>query len=135
MPNIDAWVLIDTSAWIHALRPDGLPVIRKQVRETLEQGRAAICPMVMLELLSGTRTQHEYQELYGDLMALKQFPINEMVWEHAYSTTHALRRKGISIPATDQLIASTAFVFSSAILHDDKHFELLAKHVQINLFQ
>ena len=59
----DGWVLTDTSAWIHALRPSGNPSIRRQVRDLLTEGRAATCEMIMLELVGGTRTEGEYQEL------------------------------------------------------------------------
>lgn len=135
MPRADEWILIDTSAWIHALRSDGLLEVRKQVGEILEEGRAAICEMVVLELVGGTRTDDEFRELYEDLTALRHLSINESVWEHAYSTAHALRRKGISIPATDQLIASAAVVHSASIFHEDKHFDLLAKHAGVKVFK
>jgi len=67
----DGWVLIDTSAWIHAMRPSGNPAIRQQVRALLSEGRAATCEMIVLELAGGTRTEREYQELCEDLEALQ----------------------------------------------------------------
>lgn len=63
----DGWVLIDTSAWIHALRPSGLSQVRERVRDVLTTGRAATCEMVVLELAGGTRTEREYRELIEDL--------------------------------------------------------------------
>jgi len=125
----DGWILIDTSAWIHALRPTGRSVVRQQVRDVLTEGRAATCEMIILELMGGTRTEEEYQELCEDLAALQQFPVTESVWRRAYWLAHTLRRKGVSIPATDQLIASVALTYSCRLLHCDNHFDLLARHV------
>lgn len=132
MPKTNSWVLIDTSAWIHALRPGGLSNIRQQVRNILTEGRAATCEIIILELLSGVRTEKEYWELYEDLKALQQFPITDIVWEQAYRLAHMLRSKGLSVPATDQLIASVAFTRSCNLLHCDKHFDLMAKYIKLS---
>src|SRR5574337_298728 len=107
----DGWVLIDTSTWIHALRPTGNPVVRQQVHGLLTEGRAATWEMIILELASGTRTEGEYQELREDLEALQQFPITESVWRLAYRIAHAVRRKGLSIPTTDLLIATVVLSY------------------------
>ncbi|NJD68753.1 MAG: PIN domain nuclease [Candidatus Methylomirabilota bacterium] len=127
----DGWVLIDTSAWIHALRPTGNPLVREQVRDLLTEGRAATCEMIVLELAGGTRTEGEFRELRDDLEALHQFPITESVWRSAYRMAHALRRMGLSIPATDQLIAAVALNYACSLFHSDKHFDLLAHHVGV----
>ena len=80
----DGWVLIDTSAWIHALRPSGLSQVRERVRDVLTTGRAATCEMVVLELAGGTRTEREYRELIEDLGALRQLAITDAVWGASY---------------------------------------------------
>ena len=129
MPTADGLVLIDTSAWIHALRPGGNPEVREQVRGLLTEGRAATCEMIILELVGGTRTEEEYQELYEDLEALEQFPVTASVWRSAYRIAHTMQRRGLSIPATDHLITSAAMSYPCRLLHRDKHFDLLAHHV------
>ncbi|HWQ69064.1 MAG TPA: PIN domain nuclease [Patescibacteria group bacterium] len=125
----DGWVLIDTSAWIHALRPAGNPAVRQQVRGLLAEGRVATCEIIILELAAGTRTEAEYQELCEDLEALQQLPIIESVWRSAYGIAHAARREGLSIPPTDHLIAAVALSYRCRLLHCDKHFNLMARHV------
>lgn len=131
----DRWVLIDTSAWIDALRPTGDALVREQVRHLLAEGRAAVCEMIILELAGGTRTEGEYQELCEDLEALQQFPITASVWRSAYWMAHTARRKGLSIPATDHLIAAVAVNYPCRLLHRDKHFDLLARHVGIPVWK
>lgn len=125
----EGWVLIDTSAWVHALRPDGLPKFKQRVQNLLLEGRAAVCEIVILELLGGARTEREYRELQEDLAALEQFSITQVVWRQSYHLAHDLRAKGISIPPADQLIASVAMTYQCALLHHDKHYDQLSRQV------
>ena len=46
-------VLIDTSAWIDALRKDGDAEIRSSVRHITAEGRAVICDLIRIELWNG----------------------------------------------------------------------------------
>lgn len=131
----EGWVLIDTSVWIHALRPTGNPLLREQVRHLLAEGRAATCEMIILELAGGTRTEGEYLELSEDLEALKQFPVTASVWRSAHGIAHTLQRRGLSIPATDHLIASVALSYPCRLLHRDKHFELIARHIGVPIWK
>ena len=125
----EGWVLIDSSAWINALRPTGDALVREQVRHLLAEGRVAVCEMIILELAGGTKTGEEYQELREDLEALQQFQITASVWRSAYRIAHTARLKGLSIPATDHLIAAVALNYPCRLLHRDKHFDLLARHI------
>jgi hypothetical protein len=129
------WVLIDTSAWIHALRPEGRADFKKCVFDTLALGRAATTEMVILELAGGTRSEKDYVELREDLEALQQLSVTESIWQFAYDMGGLLRRKGVSVPATDQLIASVAIKYRCTLLHSDKHFEFIANHVALSLWR
>jgi predicted nucleic acid-binding protein len=91
--------------------------------------------MIVLELLSGTRTEEEYQELSEDLEALQQFPITDTVWKFSGWLAHTLRHKGLSIPPTDILIASVALTYPCSLLHADKHFDMLARHVRLAVWE
>ncbi len=128
------WVLIDTSAWVHALRPTGLPLVRRRVYDLLTEGRAATCEMIILELAGGTRSEKEYRELCEDLEVLPQFPVTGAVWQTAYGLAHTLQRKGYTIPATDHLIAAVALTYSCHLLHCDKHFDLMARRVGLSIW-
>ena len=61
-----AGVLVDTSAWIDALRTDGDPAVRAEVRSLVSQGAALFCDMVLLELWNGARGEAEVR-LLADL--------------------------------------------------------------------
>lgn len=115
-------VLIETSAWIEAMRPKGDEKIRAQVRELMEEGRAAWCHMVRLELWAGAKpkeipTLEEFRRNIHDLKT------PEAVWESAYELAKRVRAKGFTLPATDLLIVACARFHGAEVLHKDKHFD------------
>ena len=125
--------LIDTSIWIEALRPQGNGAIRQRVNEILTERKAAIIPVVMLELLSGVQDEKGYTEVFEDLSALLQFFPDETVWVKSYRTAFELRRLGLTVPATDLLIAIVAQENQAIVLHADRHFDLIARHIALKV--
>jgi predicted nucleic acid-binding protein len=115
-------VLIDTSAWIHALRPDGDPEIRARVAALLESGEAASCAMVRLELWNGARGEHEKRVIRDLERELPDLDTAPEVWRIACTLAQAARKSGRTIPATDLLIAACARHHDVEIVHDDIHF-------------
>lgn len=120
-------VLIDTSAWIHALRPDGDKEIREKVRHCVAEGIAATTEIIVLELLKGARSDKDYSNLKESLYALDRLETTKDVWERAFSLSLELKKKGVAIPATDLLISAVALHYDCKLLHNDKHFSLVAK--------
>ena len=112
MPTADGLVLIDTSAWIHALRPGGNPEVREQVRGLLTEGRVATCEMIILELVGGTRTEGEYQELYA-------------AWRHSSSSLlrhrSGDRRIGLPTPCNAEACPFQPPIISSPRLRSATH--------------
>jgi hypothetical protein len=80
-----------------------------------------------LELLGGTRTENEFQRLKARLDALDTIDCSLSLWEKAYRLAFKLRRKGITVPYTDILIAACALKVGATIVHADAHFDLLQK--------
>ena len=120
--------LIDTSAWILALRKGDSLRAKDEVDRQVLENRAATSGIIMLELLSGTRTKREYQELKEDLGALIQLETPAKIWERASHLAYALRRKGITVPSTDILIITAIAMENGCILlHADRHFDLIAE--------
>jgi len=118
--------LIDTSAWIHALRADGDAAVASRVRALLERGEAAWCSMVQLELWNGARGNHErrvIKEMKDDLIDLE---MDEPVWTAANALARPTRRTGKTIPATDIPIAACARRHGVELEHADRHFAVLA---------
>jgi predicted nucleic acid-binding protein len=119
--------LIDTSAWIHSLRPRGDATVTQRVRQLLETGEAAWCPMVRLELWNGARGEHEKRVLRDMDRDLPELAIDEAVWRKGRDLARKARRSGITVPATDLLIAACARHHNVSIEHDDEHLAALTR--------
>jgi len=119
--------LIDTSAWIHALRVNGNPAVRRRVEALLLSGDAAWCPLIRLELWNGARGEHEKRVLQEMERDLDDLEIGPAVWDAANELARRARAAGQTIPATDVLIAACARYHGVEIEHADEHFTSLAK--------
>jgi len=117
--------LIDTSAWILGLKRNSSVQIKNILMEILDKDQSATAGIIILELLQGTKTKKEYEEIFSDLSALHYFEENKEIWKKASLLGFELRRKGKTIPSTDLLIASISLYYNLNILHADNHFEII----------
>jgi predicted nucleic acid-binding protein len=120
-------LLIDTSSWIHLLRPNGDPVVRTRVERALQAGEASWCSMVRLELWNGAGGEREKKVLRDFERLLPELLIDHDVWRAAYDLARRARAAGVSIPATDLLIAACAKHHGAELEHSDADFTRLGK--------
>lgn len=116
-------ILIDSSAWIEALRPDGDAGTRREVRSAIEDGLAVFCDMVLLELHNGARGEHERRYLRSLERDIECLPTTADVWRRSRALARRCRAAGRTLPATDLLIAACAEHHGAALLHRDGHFD------------
>lgn len=124
-------IVIDTSAWIEGFSRKSNVELQNVIRECLDSDTAAISPIVLLELIQGCKTEKEKQSLREDMEALELLGISSQVWERAYELGFLLRRKGVTVPTVDILVASQAIESSCVLLHHDVHFEMIARHSKL----
>ena len=120
-------MLVDTSASIDAFGIDGDPAIRAAVRGVLVDGAAVLCDMIRVELWNGARGKAEQEMLRGLEESLECVPTSPEVWETAVQLSRACRRRGLTLPATDVVIAACAEHHGLGLLHHDRHFEEIAR--------
>jgi predicted nucleic acid-binding protein len=125
--------LIDTSAWLLALRKNFLPVAKDRIDHLLKEDVVITTGMIKLELLGGTKTEIEFQRLKARLDALDSVDTDMKLWARAYELAFNLRRRGVTIPYTDILIAACALHANASILHADAHFDLISKHFELKV--
>ena len=101
-------ILVDTSSWIHFLRPHGDPRVRARVERSLRSGEACWCPLIQLELWNGARGKRERKVLREFARVLPELSIDREVWTRAYELATGARERGTAVPATDVLIAACA---------------------------
>ena len=108
------------------LRPGGDPVVRARVEAALTAGQACWCPLVQLELWNGASGAREQKVLREFDSVLPLLPIDAEVWRQAGDLARRARAKGVTVPATDVVIAACARRHGAALETADTDFELLA---------
>lgn len=119
-------ILVDTSAWIEAMRTRGDEATRARVASAVASGLAVFCNPVRLELRVGIG-ERERSWLEKLEEKLETVATTEEVWNSAHDAAFRLRRQGLTIPALDLLIAATAKVHGLELLHRDAHFDAIAE--------
>jgi len=125
--------LVDTSAWLLALRKNFLPKVKDRIDHLLKEDVVITTGIVKLEILGGTKTEREFQRLKTRLDALDAVETDVELWDRAYGLAFKLRRKGVTLPYTDILIAACALNAKAIILHADAHFDLISKHIELKV--
>lgn len=118
--------LIDTSSWVEALRQKGDAEVRRRVQILLQGAEAAWCDLVRVELWNGLRGPAErkmMEQLEADITLL---PTTDRVWEKSRELARRCRNQGLTVPATDLIIAACAWDHQVEIEHRDAHLTALS---------
>lgn len=119
-------VIPDTSAWIHFFRDENSPAgceVQRLVRADL----AVTIPPVVLEVCAGARSNDELKGLRQRFGLLRQLRLEADDWAAAADHSLALRSSGVTVPLADVLIATITITSGLELIHDDRHFEMMAE--------
>lgn len=119
--------LVDTSVLVEAFRARGNAKARARVDALLAARQLATWELVIGEMLHGARDEREYQELLDDLCSQRVLAAPPDVWQRAARLGFDLRRRGVTVPLTDLAVAVVAMEHEVALVHMDKHFEMIAE--------
>ena len=100
-------------------------MMRDRVNTLLQQGRAAWCPPVRLELWRGVTNDIERRVLRQYEALLPTYEISSVVWDRAVRLADRGRTAGVTTPLTDLLIFACAKEHRLELAHDDSHFTQL----------
>lgn len=120
--------LVDTSVWIHALRPKGSPMVKEKLRPLILSGQAALTDWIVLELMTGIRSHEEGEALNAFLTPLPWLPVTPACWEISQGLAVILRKKGITPSAADCLIGAAAIHHQTSLIHLDQDFVDVARY-------
>lgn len=122
-------VLVDTAVWLDFLRNrDTKPVAR--LKRLLQDGEAAITPVILQELLQGASSPENFERLRAHFAVLPLLkPKSDATTHIAAAALYArCRWRGITPRSPhDCLIAQLCVEHKMALLHDDRDFESLAR--------
>ena len=129
-------ILVDTCVWSLALRhgKDISPTIVDQLRNLISDYRTVMIGPIRQELLSGIRTEQQFNMLKKHLSAFPDEPISSEDYEEAALFFNTCRQNGVQGSNTDFLICSVAIRNNFAIFTTDKDFALFSQFIPIVLF-
>jgi len=121
-----AGTLIDTSAWIEAMRRGGDETVRGRVQALVAEGRARFSDWVRLELWTGIG-EAERRWLRQMESLVETVPTDAAVWDLARRLAGAARAQGGTFPASDLLVAACARANGLDLYHRDAHFKKIGE--------
>jgi predicted nucleic acid-binding protein len=124
-------VLVDTSVWIHALRPRGNAKIQAQLRPLVVGGETAVTEWILLELMTGLSRSELGKDLLERFSPVPCISFQQDWWVKAWDLATGLRKRGVSPSAADCLIATVAMESSMALIHCDEDFEAIRRHSKL----
>ena len=133
-------ILIDTSVWSQALRrqsseassTDQVRVVNV-LKELIHDSRIAMLGPVRQELLSGVKTQKQFETLQQILSVFSDEPLRSQDYEQAAKNFNQCRQGGVQGSNTDFLICAVSMLRGWPIYSLDRDFEQYQKHLKVKL--
>jgi predicted nucleic acid-binding protein len=125
-------ILIDTSAWVEFLRGTSSPICEEVDR--LLDADIVIADPIAMEVLAGARDEVHLHQLQGLLTRAHlehcrppDFPTAALLYRQCRQAGETVRR------LIDCVIAAIALRTDAAVLHDDRDFDVLARHTGLKV--
>jgi predicted nucleic acid-binding protein len=125
--------LIDTSVWIPYFRAGGAEY-GDFIDALIDENRVHINGIVLAELLTGARSSAEIDRLSLALAGLKYVPSDRASSESAGRSGFALKKKGLSVPLSDIIIATDCLDHGLVLVESDKHYSAIAAHLPLKRY-
>ena len=127
-------VLVDSSAWIEALRRKGSLEVKLTIEGLLDAYEAQWCSPVRLEVIGGAR-KDERDRLLHHFSVIPYRRCSEDDWGRAIDLAWKIRGHGLTVPWLDVLIASLALHDENRLYSVDNHFKEISKISGLLLYE
>ena len=124
--------LVDTCLWVEFLRGEKT-AIKKRLEKLLDENRAVVAGIILAELLTGIANEKEQRFLEECFLGMPFLEATREVSSAAGKMGAALRKKGITMPLSDLLIAALAKEHGLTVLTLDNHFQALARPLGVQM--
>jgi len=118
-------ILTDTCIWIEYFR--GKSLFSEELRRLIQKGGLVITGPVVFELLQGAKNKKDADLIKEVTRGLPLFEVTHEIWLSAGDLYFDLRRKGITIPPSDVLLAAMAIDNNWSLFTTDNHFDHIPK--------
>jgi len=121
-------ILVDSSAWIEFYRSSGDPQVAGAVAKAIEEDAVCTNGIIQAEIVSFAPDRKSFDLLTADFRAFHWLEFERQDFDLASRLGFDLRRRGITVPATDLIIAAGAIHADATLYHLDSHFDQITKH-------
>jgi predicted nucleic acid-binding protein len=126
-------ILVDTSAWIEFDRATGSTIDRRLTNLISEEGPIAVTEPVVMELVSGARTDDRERDLRRLLMRFQLLQFDALTdFDNAARIDRRCRAAGVTPRGiVDCMIAAVAWRYGAALLAHDRDVTQIAHVIGI----
>jgi len=122
-------IVVDTSVWIDFLNGRNAAHVRK-LRSVLGTDEVVVGDLMLCEVLQGLGSERSARQVEALLRRFQIVPMaGDAVAVLAARNFRSLRRLGITISKTIDLIIGTWCIDRVALLHNDRDFHPMARHL------
>ena len=129
-------VLVDTCVWSLVLRHTRVKKVDPylhELQELVKELRVQMIGPIRQEVLSGIRTNAQFNKLRDHLRAFPDLELTTSDYERAAEMLNRARSRGIQGSNTDFLICAISERHNLPIFTTDQDFPLFQKHIPIQL--
>jgi predicted nucleic acid-binding protein len=120
--------LVDSSAWIEYYRPSGRSDVARAVAEAIRSDQAYVNGIIHVEIVTFAPSPEAFEQLSSDFAAYRWLELGHADFRRAAELGASLRTHGITVPATDLIVAASAIGAGATLYHTDAHFDSIALH-------
>ena len=125
-------IVVDSSAFIEYYRPGGDQRVAAAVAEAIAGDEVAVNGIIHVEIVAFASAAADRELLAGDFEAFHWLEIGRGHYERAAELGFSLRRKGLTVPATDLIVAVSAMQVGAMLYHVDGHYDQIAEHADLH---
>lgn len=125
-------IVVDSSALIEYYRPSGNSEVQRMVAQAIAGDLVAINGIIRVEIIAFAASQREFDQLTSDFSAFHWLELGQDDFAMASELGFNLRRVGLTVPATDLIIAASTIRADATLYHLDAHFESIARHSNLS---
>ncbi|MGM0366649.1 MAG: type II toxin-antitoxin system VapC family toxin [Actinomycetota bacterium] len=126
-------IIVDTSVWIEYFKNN--KEYAPFIDDNLNLENILITGIIISELLQGVKGSKEYDMLSSSIVAIPYIECIYEDWVKTGKMLYDLRKKGISIPLTDALIAAIALRNNASVWTLDKYFKGISLVTTLDIYQ
>jgi predicted nucleic acid-binding protein len=114
-------VLVDTCIWIDFFKDT--PSIAKKLHRLIEKDTVYTAGIILFEIFQGLKSEKEKAVLEEVFKSIPYLEMTSSSWLNAAGLSRDLKKKGVTLPPSDILLAQLAIENSLEIFTIDDHFK------------